>query len=201
MSKITLLLRCLEDEYNSLKEAVDIQKDVTHPNKPPKEDKSQIRIYCEERLCELQTAHEVVSNKFPDIATLPLTKEPFYCSDWLPGPRWFKLKEANWPVESPSSPAIETHAPGVNARLSKLCSPRPFCADKKLFTIALLANPHYWPGGAILTVTSIDSVTVLTPVSLIHELYLFFTIIRALLQTLLTCVRCVFSLARQQGEQ
>ncbi|KAK5983385.1 hypothetical protein GCK32_007089 [Trichostrongylus colubriformis] len=70
MSKITLILRCLEDEYNSLKEAVDIYKDVTQPNKPPKEDKSQIRIYCEERQCELQTAHEVVSNKLGELLNI-----------------------------------------------------------------------------------------------------------------------------------
>ncbi|KAK5976117.1 hypothetical protein GCK32_022799, partial [Trichostrongylus colubriformis] len=63
-------------------------------------------------------------NNPADIATRPLTKEPFSCSDWLSGPRWFNLKEANWPMESPSSPATETYdesQEGIDA--TPICAP------------------------------------------------------------------------------
>lgn len=62
MSKITLLLQSLEDESTILKEVVEYYKATTEPNKPPTEDQK-IQVYCQERLCELQTALENVERK------------------------------------------------------------------------------------------------------------------------------------------
>ncbi|KAK6755881.1 hypothetical protein RB195_014336 [Necator americanus] len=61
-SKITLLLQSLEDEYSGLKSVVELCKETAGPNQPPSEEQA-LRVYCEQRRCELQIALDNVEKK------------------------------------------------------------------------------------------------------------------------------------------
>ncbi|KAK6764442.1 hypothetical protein RB195_024675 [Necator americanus] len=62
MSKITLLLQSLEDEYNGLKSVAELYKETAGSNQPPSEEQAR-RVYCEQRRCELQIALDNVEKK------------------------------------------------------------------------------------------------------------------------------------------